>query len=322
MGNKSWLMLLCSAFMSMEIGSQEIPFVYEVENTEPDVSPILPGFNELPAVKPLPDPFLWSDGSGYCTDFKDWSRRRAEIGREIEHYEIGEKPTVDRRCIRAEMADDTLFVHVTVGGRTLRLSAGITYPEGEGPFPALQFLHKPCQDIQQILFLKTHPAGPPPCGREVHAALEVRNTDRRPLVDRLHEQEFQQDALAAPCGAAQQDMGDMGQIDRHRPQQALSQHQYKTLRGQVFVLPREDVRQSGPCRGGIEQDAALALAVPHFCNIQIQGGLYIRPLVLPLVQRDPPVVKLPNGDIGIIPVPPLAEQGGGHPRMIDKANAL
>lgn len=130
-------MLLCSAFMSMEIGSQEIPFVYEVENTEPDVSPILPGFNELPAVKPLPDPFLWSDGSGYCTDFKDWSRRRAEIGREIEHYEIGEKPTVDRRCIRAEMADDTLFVHVTVGGRTLRLSAGITYPEGEGPFPAI-----------------------------------------------------------------------------------------------------------------------------------------------------------------------------------------
>ena len=43
MGNKSWLMLLCSAFMSMEIGSQEIPFVYEVENTEPDVSPLLPG---------------------------------------------------------------------------------------------------------------------------------------------------------------------------------------------------------------------------------------------------------------------------------------
>ena len=81
-------MLLCSAFMSMEIGSQEIPFVYEVENTEPDVSPILPGFNELPAVKPLPDPFLWSDGSGYCTDFNDWSRRRAEIARGFIWYSI------------------------------------------------------------------------------------------------------------------------------------------------------------------------------------------------------------------------------------------
>lgn len=137
MGNKSWLMLLCSAFISMKVSSQEIPLVYGVENTVPDASPVLPGFDELPAVEPLPDPFLWSDGSGYCTDFRDWSRRRAEIGKEIEHYEIGSKPTVDRRCIQAEMAGDTLFVRVTVGGETLCLSAGIVYPEGEGPFPAI-----------------------------------------------------------------------------------------------------------------------------------------------------------------------------------------
>ena len=65
------------------------------------------------------------------------------------------------------------------------------------PFPAFQFLNKPRQDIQQVLFLETPPAGLPPCGREIHAAFEVCNTDRRPLMDRLHEQEFQQDALAA-----------------------------------------------------------------------------------------------------------------------------
>ena len=50
--------------------------------------------------------------------------------------------------------------------------------------------------------------------REVDAALEVGNIDLRPLAERLHEQEFQQDALAAPRGAAQQDMGNISKVDR------------------------------------------------------------------------------------------------------------
>ena len=56
-----------------------------------------------------------------------------------------------------------------------------------------------------------------PYRREVHTALEIGNLDLRSLVECLHEQEFQQDALAASRGAAQQDMGNVSQIDRYRP---------------------------------------------------------------------------------------------------------
>lgn len=95
------------------------------------------GINELPVVKTLTDPFQWSDGSGRSTNFKDWSRRRAEIAREIEHYEIGEKPVVSKKDITANIVDDTLRVNVTVNGQTLTLKAKITYPAGKGPFPAI-----------------------------------------------------------------------------------------------------------------------------------------------------------------------------------------
>lgn len=119
--------------------AQKIPLVYNVENTGIHTpAPPLPGIDELPVVKTLPDPFQWSDGSGRSTRFKDWGRRRAEIGREIAHYEVGEKPAVSKKDIRADIIGDTLVVLVTVGGETLRLTADITYPEGKkGPFPAI-----------------------------------------------------------------------------------------------------------------------------------------------------------------------------------------
>jgi len=69
------------------------PLVYSVEHTGAEFpAPVLPGIDELPTVEPLTDPFEWSDGSGRVTEFADWSRRRAEIKAEIEHYEIGKKP--------------------------------------------------------------------------------------------------------------------------------------------------------------------------------------------------------------------------------------
>lgn len=143
MKNKKTGLLALAVLLNMSWGAasafaQKIPLVYNVENTGIKTPPPpLPGIEELPVVKPLTDPLLWSDGSGRVSRFKDWSRRRAEIGREIEHYEIGEKPTVSRRDITADIADDTLRVNVTVNGQTLTLKAHISYPEGNGPFPAI-----------------------------------------------------------------------------------------------------------------------------------------------------------------------------------------
>ena len=112
-----------------------IPLVYEVENTGADASPIFPKRDEAKKIDPLPDPLEWSDGSGRVTDFSDWAQRRGEIAKEIQHYEIGTKPTVDPSAVKASMDGNTLNVEVTVNGQTLKLSATINYPNnGEAPY--------------------------------------------------------------------------------------------------------------------------------------------------------------------------------------------
>ena len=117
--------------------SQEIPLVYPVEHSGADcVAPVLPSFDELPTVRPLTDPFEWSDGSGRSIDFADWRCRRAEIAAEIQHYEIGEKPGQPDN-IEASYQDGVLTVAITDNGETLTLTSEISLPEGDGPFPAV-----------------------------------------------------------------------------------------------------------------------------------------------------------------------------------------
>ncbi|MDR0940336.1 MAG: hypothetical protein LBN29_13515 [Mediterranea sp.] len=118
---------------------KDLPLVYDVENRGADFpAPPMPPLEQLPDVKTLPDPFAWADGSGRSTDFADWSRRRAEIIRMLQHYEIGEKPAVPRDDLKARMEGDTLVVEVTRGDATLRLTAHIAYPTGgAAPYPAI-----------------------------------------------------------------------------------------------------------------------------------------------------------------------------------------
>ena len=84
---------LLSIFAAASSFGQEVPLVYDVEHTGAKYpKPVLPDISKLPTVHPLTDPFEWSDGRGRVTSFESWSRRRAEIKAEIEHYEIGPKP--------------------------------------------------------------------------------------------------------------------------------------------------------------------------------------------------------------------------------------
>lgn len=133
----SLLFILINLFVGFISYAQEVPLVYDVENTSADCTkPIIPAFNELPTIRPLTDPFAWSNGSGRSTNFKDWKCRRAEIKAEIEHYEIGEK--ADRpKNITASFSDSILTVNVTVNGNTLKLTSVVTLPKGKGPFPAV-----------------------------------------------------------------------------------------------------------------------------------------------------------------------------------------
>lgn len=87
----------------------------------------------MPTVKPLTDPFEWSDGSGRDTTFASWSHRRAEIKAEIENYEIGTKP--DRPdSIFADFSNGNLIVTIIKNGQTLILNSKLIYLKVKGLF--------------------------------------------------------------------------------------------------------------------------------------------------------------------------------------------
>src|SRR5688572_26130834 len=123
--------------------SAQIPLVYNTENTGSGFpAPPLPPLNQLSIVDPLPDPFMWSNGSGRSTSFGDWEKRRNEIRAEIENYEIGLKPvrpdTISATYTPgATPTTGTLTVVVTKNGQSLTLTSQITLPAGPGPFPAI-----------------------------------------------------------------------------------------------------------------------------------------------------------------------------------------
>jgi hypothetical protein len=126
-----------SVLVAMPCLAQDIPLVYSAEHTGASCAgPVLPGFDELPSIRPLPDPFEWSDGSGRVAGFEDWRCRRAEIVAELEHYEIGARPARPD-SLAATFRDGVLTVTITENGETLTLSAPISLPEGRGPFPAV-----------------------------------------------------------------------------------------------------------------------------------------------------------------------------------------
>ena len=133
---KTTVSLLAIAACIMTAQAQDIPYVYTTEDSGAGMpAPVIYPFDQLPIVKTLPNPLEWSDGTGMVKEFKDWERRRHEIGYKIQHYEIGTKPTVTPEQIQARMSGDTLFVNVTVGDSTLQLWSVIEYPTvGEAPY--------------------------------------------------------------------------------------------------------------------------------------------------------------------------------------------
>ena len=112
----------------------EVPLSYPVANTGSEYpDPPFPSASECPSVSGLPNPFEFSDGSGVVESFCQWSQRRNEIKREIEHYEIGDLPTFE--SLEATYSGGTLAVVVKNNGKTLKLTAKIVVPSGSGPHP-------------------------------------------------------------------------------------------------------------------------------------------------------------------------------------------
>lgn len=127
-------------------GDSSLPLVYSVANTGANYpAPTFPPLAQLPIIRPLPDPFVFADGTR-DTSFSSWEKRRNEIKAAIEKYEIGPVPDCSDCTITANYvapaagsSTGTLTVNVTRNGKTLTLTSGVYIPQGmgSGPFPAV-----------------------------------------------------------------------------------------------------------------------------------------------------------------------------------------
>ena len=127
-----------AVFLFQDTQAQPMPYVYDVENTGIDCpAPPLPLPVDLPSVQSLTDPFEWSDASrGRIENKSDWRCRRAEIGAELQHYEMGDKPPAPEK-MEVSYADGRLTIEMEEDGNPLTLTSTIVLPEGEGPFPVM-----------------------------------------------------------------------------------------------------------------------------------------------------------------------------------------
>lgn len=132
-------LLMVMATMCAYSQAQDVmPLVFDKENTAPEACvQYEDDLEKLPSIPGLPDPLLFADGSGRAQTLKEWERRRGEILGQLQHYEIGVKPTVSQEQVNAYFDADTLVVDVTVGNETLTLRSTLCRPEGDGPFPLL-----------------------------------------------------------------------------------------------------------------------------------------------------------------------------------------
>jgi hypothetical protein len=146
------LTVLLSVVVLTNSFAQALPLVYNVENTGSDCPvPYMPVMGELANIPSLPDPFKWADGRARITYYSDWRYRRAEIGAQIQNYEIGTKPARPSD-ITASYSNGILTVNVTVNGKTLTLNSFVILPAGSGPFPAVIGMNSVSGSIPSTVF--------------------------------------------------------------------------------------------------------------------------------------------------------------------------
>jgi endo-1,4-beta-xylanase len=102
---------------------------------------------ELPAVKELPNPFVFADGSPVRTE-KDWNRRRLELKALFQDYEYGhlppkaEKMTIKRGKVSIDHENGVALQDIEVKlehkGKSLLLHVRLARPaDAKGPMPVI-----------------------------------------------------------------------------------------------------------------------------------------------------------------------------------------
>ncbi|KAM3068924.1 carbohydrate-binding module 1 [Clarireedia jacksonii] len=95
----------------------------------------LPASIPTPSVSYLPDPFTNVAGQKVTT-FDQWTCRQKELSQLFQNMELGAYPPKPS-SVTASMSGNTLSITVSDGGKSISFTVSITYPSGNGPFPAI-----------------------------------------------------------------------------------------------------------------------------------------------------------------------------------------
>ena len=99
--------------------------------------PDLPAYANLTANTALPDPFRSLDGSRISSRY-DWTCRRAEVSKQAQFYELGEKPDPSTANVTASASGSSITVNVQANGQSISFNASIQLPTtGSAPYPAV-----------------------------------------------------------------------------------------------------------------------------------------------------------------------------------------
>lgn len=99
--------------------------------------PDLPSYANLTAIAALPDPFRSLDGSRISSRH-DWTCRRAEVSKQAQVYELGEKPDPSSANVTASVSGSSITVNVQANGQSISFNASIQLPStGSAPYPAV-----------------------------------------------------------------------------------------------------------------------------------------------------------------------------------------
>ncbi len=119
-------------------------FCAAADAAAPETKGLAPA-GELPAIKELPNPFVFLDGAPVRSR-EDWPRRRAELLAQVLHYEYGHLPPAPGN-VKAKEASWARNTELKAIERKLVLTMGpddkvstrveITVPFGSGPFPVV-----------------------------------------------------------------------------------------------------------------------------------------------------------------------------------------
>ncbi len=111
--------------------------------------PRLQSFGQLSGVPELPDPFLGLNGKRIHHK-SDWICRRAEIGAQVQQYELGVKPPAPDD-VRGEVTAEQVRVQLHHQGQQIAFDARIQLPaQGTPPYPAVIALGRSFLDNQSL----------------------------------------------------------------------------------------------------------------------------------------------------------------------------